>query len=107
MRILKAILLGTLYTAAGLAVALVFLHLTTMIYYHESAIHFIQSMDQARIRSAEQYALSGDNKFLAAILSNSGYYIIISAVLYIILITNIARQLNKNKEENNAKDIKS
>ena len=99
MKFIKAFLFGTIYTLAGFAIALLFLHFTTMFYYHESAITFIQDVDQNRMQSASQYALSGDHPFLATILSNNVYYTIIAVILLYIWISNIMRKLNQNKEE--------
>jgi hypothetical protein len=95
MDLIKAIVLGTIYTLLGFGLSFLFLHIGTMYWYHQTAVQFLGEMNVQRI-VFQQFAQATDPGSIQAILlKDKVFFGIIYAVLIISWLMNINRQWNK------------
>ena len=95
----KAILFGTIYTAAGFALSFLFLHFAAYMFLDQTGLEFINTIDQGRITVQQSYSNLGSNNWVAWLLADKVYFSIIAGLVLLIWLSNILRQLNKQKEE--------
>ena len=99
MAIWKALIFGTVYTLVGFLAAFLFLHLTTTIVYHESAVDFLNYLDSGRSAAGVHYAQSEPGSWKAVLLSDKVYHLLIVGIIMAIWLLNVLTQLNKTKED--------
>lgn len=93
----RAILIGTAYTFLSFVISLLFLHLATTFWFHQSGFDFLSSMDDSRSASQQQLAITNPGSFQEIIIRDKVFYFIITLVVFSIWLMNINHQYNKDE----------
>jgi hypothetical protein len=93
--IVRALLIGSLYTFLSFALSLLFLNFATMFWFHQTAFEFLSDLDASRSNIQEQTALTNPGSFQAIVLQDKVFYFIITLVVFSIWALNVNRQYNK------------
>jgi len=99
MDLIKAFLLGTLFTIFGFGLSFLFLHIASTIFVGQSGVELLQSIDVGRVMVQEQYESLKPGGWVARVLEDKMYYSIISLILLLVWGSNVYRQLNKEEPQ--------
>jgi len=97
--LIRSILIGILYTFVSFTLALLFLHLATMFWFHQSGFDFLNELDSGRASLQERVAISAPGSLQDVLLRDKVYYFIISLIIGSIWILNINHQYNLNHDD--------
>ena len=98
----RAIFFGTIYTICGFLLALLFLHLVAYVFFGQTAIEFLQSVDAGRVMVQQQYQTMDPGGWVSRLLSDKIYFSLIAALVLIIWWSNVQHQINKEGEDQHA-----
>ena len=97
--LIRAIVIGTLYTLVSFVLSFLFLHLATMFWFHQTGFAFLSEIDSQRQVFQQQAAAIDPGSMQDIFLRDKVYYFIITLVFGGIWILNINHQYNSYHED--------
>ena len=99
MGLTRAVLVGTAYTFISFVISILFLHLASMYWFHQTAFEFLGDLDQSRSIIQQQTAITNPESFQAWVLQDKVFYFIITLVVLSIWLLNINHQYKNDGSE--------
>ena len=95
----RAVVIGTAYTFLSFVISILFLHIGTMYWYHQTAFEFLGDMNDARSMIQQQTSITNPGSFQDIILRDKVFYSIIILVFISVWLLNINSQVKREDNE--------